>query len=92
MKLNREVYDAWWAGLPDCVKALSKEFPLDTPVLLNGKNWYVIGWSEDDMLVISPMTLAENYDGAWAARQRVCAEHYRRPPAVLEDQGGQTRR
>jgi len=77
--MNKQAFNDWMETRPDCIKALAREFPLHTPVWIAAlrKTWYVIGWKEDDALIVSPLTLAEDYDTAMTLKQYVCADHYR---------------
>ena len=69
---------AWIASRPECVRKLALEFPIGTTVEVEGRDLYLIGWTEDDMLILSPLTFFENdYDEVLAAKQYLCAAHVR---------------
>jgi hypothetical protein len=69
--------EAWIASRPESVRKLAAEFPiesrLDTP---DGPMW-IIGYTEDDFLIISPINPFDDYDGAHEQKRYVCAHHYR---------------
>ena len=70
-------WEAWLATRPECVRKLAAEFPLGTEMDINGVIYYLIGYTENDMLIISNVNPWENYDQAYAARCHICAEHFR---------------
>lgn len=78
---NPEQAAEWLKTLPESVRKLAAEFPLG--MLLEGPNgeaWHLIGYTEDDMLIITPVNPGEDYDAAKEQRQRACASHYRPSP------------
>lgn len=75
--MNEALYARWLAARPESVQKLAREFPLHAPVALEGKNLWVIGWNESDMLILSPIRLDEDYDEAERQRVYLCADHLR---------------
>ena len=71
--MDRKIFDDWMQTRPDCIKQLAREFPLHTKL----SEGYVIGWHEDDMLIVSPITLDDDYDIALRQSRHVCAKHFR---------------
>ena len=72
------VFDDWLATRPQSVRDLAAEFPLLTSVQMpDGKQMLVIGWTEGDSLIISPVDPRTDYDGAYSARTYLCAAHLR---------------
>ena len=59
------------------MRRLAAEFPLRTLVNVGGTLFFVIGYTEDDGLIISQIDPADNYDAAVADKKHVCAEHLR---------------
>lgn len=82
--MNREdaqrELDEWLKSRPECVQRLAAEFPLGTELWLGGKVHYLIGYTEDDMLIVSHINPSFSHDGAMRVKKYVCAEHFR-PPA-----------
>lgn len=73
--------ELWMASRPESVRKLAADFSLgDTLDFGNGDDqWWIIGYTEDDMLVIAPMDpRTANYAEMMDARQHVCAEHFRK--------------
>ena len=70
--------EEWLLTRPPCVQELAKEFPVGT-VVDGGPagRLYLMGWTEDDMLILSPIDPHERYDEAYAARVHLCAAHLR---------------
>ena len=68
---------AWLDTRPERVRRLAAEFPLRTLVNMRGVLFFVIGYTEDDSLIVSQTDPSDNYDAAMADRQYVCAEHLR---------------
>lgn len=69
--------DDWLKTRPECVQKLAAEFPLGLPLQLDNAMYFVIGYTEDDSLVISSTHPGHDYDTAYETRQRVCAQHVR---------------
>lgn len=71
-------YERWLKTRPECVQALAAEFPPMMGVAgPDGEVLMVIGWTEDDKLIVSPINPGEDYEGSRAARKYVCAAHLR---------------
>lgn len=68
---------AWLATLPASVQALAAEFPLGTTVVLEGVCHFLLGYTEGNMLLVSPIDPGENYEGAVMQQIALCAEHCR---------------
>ncbi len=71
---------AWLSTRPECVQRLAREFPLDLQLTFDGRSWQVMGYNEDDMLILAPWE-ERDYDKALAASIHVCASHFRQPGA-----------
>ncbi len=71
-------WDAWVRSRPECVQKLIEEFPIASILRVDGELFYLIGWNEDDSLIISPVDPAEDYDGAIAVKEYLCAKHLRK--------------
>jgi hypothetical protein len=67
----------WLATRPECVRKLATEFALGTEIECNGQLFFVIDYTEDDSLVVSPVDPSEDYDTAYKMRQYICAAHLR---------------
>lgn len=63
----------WIATRPDCVQKLAAEFPIGTKI----DGVYVIGWTENDMIVASPVHPRDDYNEALRRRVHICAAHLR---------------
>lgn len=73
-----EGFKAWYSSRPECVRKLMLEFPIGTSIDVEGKTFYLIGYTEDDMLIISPLTFFDHdYDEVLAAKTYLCASHVR---------------
>lgn len=68
--------EAWIASRPECVRQLAARFPpgdrIEGP---SGTIYYIIGYTEDDMLIVSPVKPWEDYDAALANKHYICAKH-----------------
>ena len=72
------VFDDWLATRPQSVRDLAAEFPLLTEIEMpDGVTMLVIGWTENDSLVISSIDPRTDYDAAYAERTYLCAAHLR---------------
>ena len=77
MELEDEIEAAvaeWLSTKPQCVQDLAKEFPASTVILCDDKKFFILGWTENDMLAVTPIDPADNYDGAVAAVEYLCAD------------------
>ena len=75
------LFEQWLATRPESVRELAKEFPLGLEIGVGGVTHYLIGYTEDDSLIISPIWPGDDYDAAYEARQHVCADHLRGLPS-----------
>lgn len=71
--------DDWLATKPKCVRELAAEFPPGTQLDIHGVTNWVIGWTENDALVVSELDPNVDFDAAHEQRGYVCAEHFRVP-------------
>lgn len=78
-------FQAWLATRPECVQKLAAEFPLGTVVQHDGKALHLLGYNEDDMLILSEIDPHKDYDGANENKVYICAAQM--PGAAAEDQG-----
>ena len=73
--------DEWLSTRPEWVLALRREFPWGSRVQVEGDEnaemWWVVGYSEGDNLLISPVSPYDDYHGAVSSLVPVCASHYR---------------
>lgn len=68
-------FEEWLATRPECVQELAKIFrPMDM-VIFGGAVYYVIGYTEDDMLIVSKTNPAEDYEKALVDREFFCVKH-----------------
>lgn len=80
MSTRQQEFDtlaSWIKSRPKCVQQLAAEFPLMTQLHHVGKAHFVIGYTEDDMLIISPVSPLADWNNAMHKRARVCAQHFR---------------
>jgi hypothetical protein len=71
----------WLKTRPECVQKLAEEFPLGSKIDVAGIVHYLIGYTEDDRLVISPIDPSEDYDASYELREHLCADHLRGLPS-----------
>lgn len=67
----------WLSTRPPCVQALCREFPIGDKIIIEGTPHHIIGYTEDDKLIISAFDPKDDYDKAVHERLYVCAEHCR---------------
>jgi hypothetical protein len=67
----------WLKTRPEWVQKLASEFPLGTVIDVDGYDHYLIGYTEGDEVVISPISPFEDFDAAYKERMILCAEHLR---------------
>ena len=68
---------AWLKTRPQCVQDLAREFPLGSTFDIDGETLYLVGYNEGDMLIVSPISLADDYDAALEQKLYVHASHFR---------------
>lgn len=75
----RKELAAWLKTRPEKVQGLAAEFPPGWEFEYEGVTYYVVGYTESDRLIISPIrpTNDEDYEASMAARTYVCADHLR---------------
>lgn len=67
----------WLLTRPACVQALVKEFPPGSRLRVRGRNFYVLGWTKHDTVIVAPFDPETHYEEALAHKEFVCARHYR---------------
>jgi MoxR-like ATPase len=74
-----EAMREWIKTRPPEIQILALEFELGRQVTVLGypKTWFIVGYADGDVLLISPVNPYVDYESSVALRQRVCAEHYR---------------
>lgn len=60
-----KAYNAWLKTRPKCVQKLAKEFPMGTRVQFGGEMLHLLGWTENDSIILSPINPSEDSDGWW---------------------------
>ncbi len=70
----------WLATRPASVKQLAREFPPGTTFLINDVTMWVVGYTENDHLIVSHIDPHENYQEATKQRSMICADHLRGEP------------
>lgn len=71
-------YKDWLKTRPKSVQKLAAEFPLGSECEgRNGEILFIIGYTEDDAIVLTPINPSDDYESACAQRVHVCASHYR---------------
>lgn len=81
---ERREFEAWYASRPAAVQALVRKFPAGaTVVRLEGVDHFVLGYTEDDKLIVSQVDPTSDYDRAMAEKVYVCAKHLE--PAPTKD-------
>lgn len=76
--------DAWLKTRPESVQKLAEEFPIGSVLEVEGEPWHLLGYTEADELIVSPLSPFVDYDAAYAKRELVCAKHYRGTPMADE--------
>ena len=69
--------DDWLQTRPKCIQELASEFPMGTILKVKDKNIYLVGWTESDELIVSPIDPYESYDKSIDQQMYVCAGHFR---------------
>jgi hypothetical protein len=67
----------WLASRPPCVQHLAMLFPLGSPVRRDGRVVWVIGYTEHDGLVVSPVHPTDDAQESWKQRHIYFAENVR---------------
>lgn len=67
-------------GRPPIIHALAREFPPGLELMMEGVRHWLIGWTEEEELIFSPVDPQENYEGALQDKIYVCADHFRALP------------
>jgi hypothetical protein len=75
MSTKEEQWEAWIASRPPCVQKLARQFPITTTVEIDGTLHYLIGYTENNMLILTPINPVDDYEQAHAEKIYVCAKH-----------------
>lgn len=73
--------EEWLETRPDSVKKLHAEFPFGSTFQgPNGEHLYLLGYTEDDKLILSEANPGKDFEKARATQKFICASHYRGDP------------
>lgn len=75
---REEAFNKWLETRPQCVQQLAKEFTIGSHFNVEGKTLYLVGYTENDQLIVSIYNPAENYEEAISTREYICASHFRK--------------
>ncbi len=69
-------FERWLEGRPEQVKALAREFPPKTSFEdIYGRGiWWVLGYTENDCLILTPVNPGKDYEGAHTQKFYVHAQ------------------
>ena len=75
-----ETLDEWIATRPPEVRALAERFPFDAEYTIDGRRYYLLGFSavergDTPMLILSLINPRKNYAAAMRDRIYVCIDH-----------------
>jgi len=68
--------EEWLKTRPECVQKLAEEFPF-TAMYNVEEPHYLVGYTENDQLILSLIDPGKDYDRALEEKIYVCAEHFR---------------
>ena len=68
--------ETWLASRPPHIQAMAKKFPMDSVFLIYGVKHYLLGYTEDEMLILSSTPPNENYEKAIETKIFVHALHF----------------
>ncbi len=74
---ERRVFYEWLSTRPPSVQKLGMEFPYTSVLMVADKPMFVIGYTENDMLILSSIDPRTDYDRAREVAEYVCARHFR---------------
>jgi hypothetical protein len=70
----------WLRTRPECVQKLAREFPVHSSFLWAGKVYHVLGWTDEDELIVTTVDYDgtdELYDEAMKTQELIDAKHLR---------------
>lgn len=71
---QQRAWDEWLADRPECVRRLAEEFPIGVAFLVGDSCYYLIGYTESDILICSKTDPRTNYDVAIANPEYIHAD------------------
>lgn len=83
--------EEWLSTRPQCVQRLAREFPLGSTFVIDDAFYYLVGYTEDDTLIITHINPDDHYDEAVKNRKYVCADHFRDSPEEDTQSGEESR-
>jgi hypothetical protein len=71
--------EKWIASRPPSVQALARRFPVGEVVQISDDPVrYILGYTENEMLIVSQTDPRVDYDKAVATKEYLCADHVER--------------
>lgn len=74
---RKAAHAAWIASRPESIRRLAAEFPLGASFAIGDRVLYLVGYNEDDSLLVSRYNPATDYESATTHPERLCASHVR---------------
>ena len=69
-------YWLWGLARPKSVRRLMRKFTPGDSLEIHGQQYWLLGFTEGQDLIVSQVNPSEDYDGALASREHVCADHF----------------
>lgn len=83
-------FQAWIDSRPQAVKDLVAEFPPGLMVETDEGRFYLLGYTENDRLIVSRISPSDDHEASVASREHLCAQHLRdflRDQAIANQRG-----
>ena len=74
--VDEDVIATWLKTRPPSVQALAEKFPCGSHWHVAGKVYWLIGYTEDDCLIVSQIDPYEDYDRAVQMKEYVYASRF----------------
>lgn len=68
-------FAGWLKTRPECVQKLAARFPVGHVYVIDGVKHYILGWTENDMVIFSLTDPSQDYKRAMANKVYLCADH-----------------
>lgn len=74
MEGSNQDFEEWLSTRPQIIRDLAREFPIPDSYVIEGRQMWVMGWNEANLVLLTPICPAHDYEAARAACVHVHAE------------------
>lgn len=73
---TQKQWQEWIESRPPSVQQLAAKFPPESKFVIHGVRYYLLGYTEDEVLIVTKVNPALEYESAMESKEYVHASHF----------------